>query len=285
MRRELLIGAVALAALAVACSSAGTGTTSSGVTEPAATQPIQAAGATDTVDSTSQPPCPIDGEPLEVAKLYVEHNATDEDTGVHGLFGGEAWSELCIWDPNGTLIFFADPQAQLGDLRIADLFFESREPGNDEYTVDDLRASFPAGPYAVGGTDFEGTPRVATAVFTHDIPSEPDITSPDLAEDEESAAAALVASEDLTVEWEEVTTTVFDDPVTIIGYEVIVTKVDHDDPNGLSRPVYDVHVGPETRSLPVPSGFLEPATLYELEVLALEVSGNQTIGLGFFTTE
>lgn len=30
--------------------------------------------------------------------------------------------------------------------------------------------------------------------------------------------------------------------------------------------------------------FLDPGTLYEMEVLALEVSGNQTIGLGFFTT-
>jgi hypothetical protein len=38
-------------------------------------------------------------------------------------------------------------------------------------------------------------------------------------------------------------------------------------------------------ALGVPAEFLQPATIYELEVLALEVSGNQTIAIGFFTTE
>ncbi len=31
--------------------------------------------------------------------------------------------------------------------------------------------------------------------------------------------------------------------------------------------------------------FLEPDTVYELEVLALEESGNQTITVGFFMTD
>ena len=87
------------------------------------------------------------------------------------------------------------------------------------------------------------------------------------------------------VELGAVTKTLSGDPANITGYEVIITKVDHDDPNGLSRPVYDVHLGPDATSLPVPEEFFEPATLYELEVLALEVSGNQTISLGFFTTK
>ncbi len=81
------------------------------------------------------------------------------------------------------------------------------------------------------------------------------------------------------------TSTIDGDAVEITGYQVIITKVEHDDPNGFSRPVYDVHVGPDARSLTVADAFLEPDTLYELEVLAIEVSGNQTIGLGFFSTE
>jgi hypothetical protein len=35
----------------------------------------------------------------------------------------------------------------------------------------------------------------------------------------------------------------------------------------------------------VPAEFLEPNTVYELEVLALEGSGNQTISVGFFKTQ
>lgn len=73
-------------------------------------------------------------------------------------------------------------------------------------------------------------------------------------------------------------------PVDITGYEVIVTKEVEDDPNGFSRPTYDVHLPASVNSLSVPAEFLEADTVYELEVLALEESGNQTISVGFFKT-
>ena len=74
-------------------------------------------------------------------------------------------------------------------------------------------------------------------------------------------------------------------PVEVSGYEVIVTKENHDDPHGFSRPIYDVHVPPAVTALSFPVEFLEPDTVYELEVLALEDSGNQTISVGFFLTD
>lgn len=51
-----------------------------------------------------------------------------------------------------------------------------------------------------------------------------------------------------------------------------------------ARPVYDVHVPADQMSLAVPNGRLRPGTLYELEVLAIEPSGNQTISVGLLTT-
>jgi hypothetical protein len=42
---------------------------------------------------------------------------------------------------------------------------------------------------------------------------------------------------------------------------------------------------PSVTSLSVPHEFLEPRTGYELEVLALEISGNQTISVLFFQTQ
>jgi hypothetical protein len=113
----------------------------------------------------------------------------------------------------------------------------------------------------------------------------PVITVPPLAEDDESAEDAVVSTADLVIEWEDVTETVNGDPVLITAYEVIVTKEEHEDPNGFSRPIFDVHVPPDQNTLAVPVEFLEPDTVYELEVLALEVSGNQTISIGFFQTE
>jgi hypothetical protein len=58
-----------------------------------------------------------------------------------------------------------------------------------------------------------------------------------------------------------------------------------DDPNGFSRPTYDVHVPADRNTLAVPTEFLESNTQYELEILALEKSGNQTISVLFFETE
>lgn len=84
------------------------------------------------------------------------------------------------------------------------------------------------------------------------------------------------------------TETLDGDPVNIVGYQVIVTQENYDVPHAgdnLSRPEYNVHVPPDVTQLSVPDGFLRPGTVYEVEVLALEESGNQTISLGFFTTQ
>mgnify|MGYP001611115032 FL=1 len=152
--RFLFLGPAALGALLlVPRGDSGTTTASDDPTlatdataAPTPTVEVVTAGDAQTV-------CPAEGDEWEVATLYIEHNATDEDTGVHGLFGGEAWQELCVTDPDG-----------------------------------------------------------------------------------------------------------------------------------LSRPVYDVHVPADLTSLAVPAAFLLPDTLYELEVLALEESGNQTISVGSFRT-
>ncbi len=270
---------VAGALLAAGCGDGNTSGPSTGPYEPEPTAP-----ADDEMTLTQSATCPSQGDEWEVAKLYIEHNATDVDTGVHGFFGGEAWAELCIWDPDGNQIFLVDPQAQLGDLTVADFFFESREPPGDEYSVDDLLADFPEGTYTVGGTDFEGVARFGEATFTHDIPVEPEITAPALVEDPEDTSDTVVPDGDLLVTWEPVTETLAGEAVAITGYEVIITMEEFEDPDGLSHPIYDVHVPPDFTELMVPDAFLLPDTVYELEVLALERSGNQTIALGFFAT-
>lgn len=217
------------------------------------------------------------------ARLYIEHNATDEDTGFHGMFDQEGLSEGCIVTPDGTEVMFVNPTGKLDALGINQFFFESREPPNDEYSIADLKADFPEGQYRISGIDYQGEKRVGTATFTHAIPAKPSITAPRIVPEEE-AASNTVRPQGVTVRWEPVTETIDGEPVTISGYEVIVTKEEHDDPHGLSRPEYDVHVPPDLHELSVPDEFFEPDTLYELEVLALEKSGNQTISVGFFTT-
>ena len=219
------------------------------------------------------------------ARLIVEYNATDEDLGVHGQFEADGWSELCVFDPTGKLVLEIRPQSQLRDLGVGSIFFESQEPPAEQFSFDELKAAFPEGEYSVRAVALDGQILGGSADFTHDIPAAPSIIRPTVAEDEASADSAVVPIDGRAVEWEPVTETVEGEPVTITAYEVIITNLEHDDPHGFSQPVFDVHVPASTNLLTVSPEFLEPDTSYELEVLALELSGNQTISVGFFKTE
>ena len=222
---------------------------------------------------------------VEAAKLIIEYNATEEDLGVHGALDADGWKTFCLFDPNGRPLVEVGPRGQLFNLGMAAVFFESREPPSDEFSFDDLEAAFPEGRYTARGESFNGRALTGEATFTHAVPAAPEITAPDLVEEPEQAeGGAGVAPEDLVVTWDEVTETVDGGPVNVTGYQVIVTNEDAEDPHGFARPVYDVHVPPSVTELSVAPEFLEPDTVYELEVLALEESGNQTISVGFFKT-
>lgn len=215
---------------------------------------------------------------LEEAKLYFEYQSTDNDTGIHGMFDASGWSELCIFTPDGTPFLAVKPQGPLGEHHMSGFFFESSEPPADEVPQSEVLARFPEGEYDVVGKAFDGASYVGTAWVTHDIPRPPVITSPTEGE--------VVDPASVVVTWEEVTDTIDGDPVTITGYEVIVTNEDKDgdDPHGMSHPVMSAHVIPSVTSLTVPPEFFEPAAEYELELIAIEESGNQTITVVFFDT-
>lgn len=222
---------------------------------------------------------------LDSARLYIEYNATDGDLGVHGGFDSSGWSELCVFAPDGTQILGVKPEAQLGELTVGGFFFESREPELTEFDFDRLAAEFPEGEYQVRALSFDGRMLTGAATFTHIAPAAPVITTPLLADSEEEAGEARAPTTGLLVSWDHVTTAVDGVPISITGYEIIITQVEFEDPHGFSTPIFDVHVPPDRNSLSVPAEFLEQDTVYELELLALEESGNQTISVGFFRTE
>lgn len=235
----------------------------------------------------AQEPCgemPAETGQIAAARLIIEYNHTDGDIGVHGYGDDDGWSELCVFDPSGALVLHIDPQAQLGELGLGSFFFESREPPEEVWDYAALKAAFPEGNYAVRAKLFDGTGREGVARFTTLVPQPPVITAPALVEDEEDDAPR-VAVADLEVTWEPVTASLDERTPEITGYELIVTDEEYEDPDGFSKPELDVHLGPGATGFTVPAAFLRPGRLYEVEVLALEASGNQTIALGFFATD
>ncbi len=214
---------------------------------------------------------------LPATKLFIEHNSTAGDTGVHGLFDGVNWTRLCVFDPSGKLVLEVAPKKQLRLQSMSGIFFESAEPPNVEVPIAEILRRFPEGLYAVRGRAQDGRGLTGAATFTHDIPAAPVIVFP---QDD-----AVLPPANLTVRWNHVTTTLGGRPLNRTGYEIILTKDVPDDPNGFSRPALSIHVPPFVTSLTVPNEFLEPGSRYEIEIIVLEVSGNQTLTSIFFKTQ
>jgi hypothetical protein len=70
-----------------------------------------------------------DARPLAEAKLIIEHNATDADTGFQGFVDGEGWQQLIISGPDSEVVRFKARDG-LAPLALTELFFETTEPLN-----------------------------------------------------------------------------------------------------------------------------------------------------------
>jgi hypothetical protein len=219
--------------------------------------------------------------PLEEAKLIIEHNDKDKDTGFQGFFDSEGWNSMTITGPDGKVLEF-EAVNELADLGLTELFFETVEPENAEVPIDEVLETLPEGEYTFEGTSVElGEPNgttIGTATLTHDIPRGPELLTPE--EDEE-----VLADEDLLVSWEPVDETIDGDSVNIIAYQLIVEKeVDEPHPNMIGTIGLSMYLPADVTEVSVPEELLEPGTEYEWEVLAIEESGNQSIMSSTFST-
>jgi hypothetical protein len=218
--------------------------------------------------------------PLKEAKLIIEHNDKDKDTGFQGFFDSEGWNTMTIIGPNGQVLEF-EARDKLADLGLTELFFETVEPENADVPIDEVLETLPEGQYTFRGTsvelgEFNGT-TIGTAILTHDIPRGPELLTP--AEDEE-----VSADEDLLVDWQPVTETIDGHPVNIIAYQLIIEKDEEPHPNMIGKMALSIYLPADVTEMRIPHEFLEPGTDYEWEVLAIEESGNQTLMSSSFST-
>jgi hypothetical protein len=218
--------------------------------------------------------------PLKEAKLIIEHNATDGDTGFQGFIDGDGWQRLDFSGPEGVVLTI-EGGGKLGSLGLTELFFESVEPENADVAIAEILATLPEGRYEISGPAMEAGESVGqmigTALLTHTMPAGPVLVSP--------SKDARVPPGDLIVSWQPVTQTISGDSVTIIAYQLIIEKDADPHPNMIGKWGLSAYLPPSVTTITVPGGFLEPATPYAWEVLAIEESGNQTLSSGAFRTQ
>jgi hypothetical protein len=218
--------------------------------------------------------------PLKDAKLNIEHNATDKDTGFQGFIDSEGWQRLDVTGPDGQVLAF-EGRGSLAQLGLTELFFETVEPANADVPVKDMLAKLPEGNYTISGPGQENgvsTGRTSgTALLTHDIPKGPKLVSP--AEDAKLRTTGQVA------DWKPVRKTITGDPVKIIAYQLIIEEDVDPHRHMIGKFGLSMYLPPSVTEIEIPDGFLEPDTKYAWEVLAIERSGNQTLSSGAFSTK
>jgi hypothetical protein len=217
--------------------------------------------------------------PLKDAKLNIEHNATDEDTGFQGFVDSDGWRRLDVRGPRGLVLTF-EARGSLGRLGLTELFFESVEPENADVPIEEMLAKLPEGKYTIAGPAQENGKSAGrtsgTALLTHDIPAGPTLVLP--------REGATVPERGVIARWKPVSKTITGEPVTIIAYQLIIEKDVEPHRHMIGKFGLSMYLPRSVTSIAVPNGFLQPRTAYNWEVLAIERSGNQTLSSGSFRT-
>ena len=205
--------------------------------------------------------------PFKEVRLIIEFNASAEDIGVQFFLDSDGWEEVQIFSPRGRPIFEAEATANL--LRQGggtELFVESVEPTLEDLPLEQFFRQFPEGRYRFAGTTPEGDRLFGSAEFSHDIPAGPDIIMPASTPDECAEGVPLP----VVIAWNEVTTSIDDEPIEVVEYQVLAGDV--------------IDALTTGTTLTIPDGLLKPGTSYNFEVLAIADNGNQTITEGCFVT-
>jgi hypothetical protein len=198
--------------------------------------------------------------PFEVAKIYLEFNATDNDMGVHIDSDHEAGlRSLQIRGPRGVVI--NQTWKSRPTLGLTEMKTESSEP-------DAVRAlhAYPPGVYFFTGSTVDGKRLSSQATFSHDLLDAPTITSP-------SKNAGDLPVNGVTVSWDAVP--------GAAAYHFELTDETEDAVNPLDL---DAVFPASVTEFRIPDGLLKPGTTYGAGAASIHVNGNQTLSVVTFST-
>jgi hypothetical protein len=199
---------------------------------------------------------PAGAAPFKEARIYIEYNKSGNGLGFHVFLDAEDWTSLRIENPLGTTIFEVAGKEGYKDLGLTELFFEGAEPSLADVPLEDLLDLFPEGKYKFIGETVGGGRLSSTATLSHAVPDGPSVS-------------AEVAGDTVVISWEPVTGPPEDFPdrrIQIVGYQVIVGS-------------FQVTLPASSTEVTLPEEFVAslPKGEQDFEVLAIDVSGNQTI--------
>jgi hypothetical protein len=217
---------------------------------------------------------------LAQAKVIIEHNATDNDTGFQVFVDADGWEKMELIGPNGPVAEFL-PKGTVNELGMTELFLETVEPENVKMPLSELLKKMPTGAYEFRATAsrLSGNRGVVSgvAMLSHKIPAGVELLSP--------KANAVIPVASTTVSWKGRGKAIDGTDVNIIAYQLIIEKDEEPHARMIGKKGLQMYLPVTTQSIDIPAAFFEPDTEYKWEVLAIENSGNQTLQSGAFKTQ
>lgn len=217
---------------------------------------------------------------LKQAKIIIEHNATDNDTGFQISLDADGWQKLELTGPAGPVAQFL-PMGQLEGLGMTELFLETVEPENAKVPMATTLAKMPEGDYNFRATASEqgGASGVMTGTVTlsHKIPQGVTLLLPK--ED------AVIAVADTKVAWSGNGLNLDGSKADITAYQLIIEKDEDPHPRMVGKRGLSMILPSNVQNITIAAVFFEPATAYQWEVLAIAENGNQTLQSGAFKTQ
>jgi hypothetical protein len=189
-------------------------------------------------------------EPFDTAEIYVEKNATDDDTEIviEAVGGDEGLCHFRVIAPGGREVFHFDSTDHTsGGLR--EFLVESPEPPGDA-----ILAAYPEGLYRFRGRTCDGQSFASADWLSHRMPAATVITWP-------RADSEVDGSDGIVVEWS---------PVSgIVGYIVELENESVDPEQSLT-----VNLPANTTRFRIPSYWIADGADYQVGVATVARDGN-----------
>jgi hypothetical protein len=230
-------------------------------------------------------------EPFKITNIHFETNASACDMGIQISFDTAGVSEGWVKDPYGQVVFqFGAVGGREVTNNITEGFQERVEPQikdleqalgcerdleEPEIFLTELLSAWPEGKYIFGAQN-EDSNFSGFAKLSHKVAAGPKILAPEDGD-------VVPTGEHLLIRWKKVTKPIIPElgPVEVVGYHVLIADITSPVlPPGKTKTQFDADVPPSASSFLVAKQFLRPNRIYELEILATEKGGNQTITEG-----
>ena len=204
--------------------------------------------------------------PFTDARLRIELNAAEGDSGLHALLDAEGWQYVRIYDPRGSLVFHVAGGGSVRKSGLAELIFESAELGFEELPLEEFLKRFQAGQYLCVGTTTGGDTLFSIATLTHALPDEAVLLSP--------PDGSVQDPNNIVVQWAPLP-----DPAgsRSVRYEVFVVE-----DGSVSKRVLSAVLPATQTSMAIPAAILTPNCSNKWAILAIEAGGNQTLSEASF---